>query len=67
MDVIIAARRKIVEGAVGMVDDALTQLGQKEIVELDDGRRVTLVRNLLVVLCGGVSPQPVLNTGSLYN
>jgi len=66
-DAIIAARKKIVEGAVGMVDDALKQLGDKEIVELDAERRVTLVGNLLVVLCGGVSPQPVLNTGSLYN
>ena len=66
-DAIIAARRKIVEGAVGMVEDALQQLGEKHVVELDDERRVTLVGNLLVVLCGGVSPQPVLNAGSLYN
>ena len=65
-DAIIAARKKIVEGAVGMVDDALTQLSEREVVELDAERRVTLVGNLLVVLCGGVSPQPVLNTGSLY-
>ena len=66
-DAIIAARKKIVEGAVGMVEDALEQLGEKEVVELDDERRATLVGNLLVVLCGGVSPQPVLNAGSLYN
>ncbi|MEQ8768097.1 MAG: SPFH domain-containing protein [Planctomycetota bacterium] len=66
-DAIIAARKKIVEGAVGMVEDALIQLGQKQVVELDDERRATLVGNLLVVLCGGVAPQPVLNTGSLYN
>jgi len=66
-DAIIAARRKIVEGAVGMVEDALQQLAEKGVVELDDERRVTLVGNLLVVLCGGVSPQPVLNAGSLYN
>lgn len=65
-DAIIAARKKIVEGAVGMVEDALIQLGEKEVVELDDERRATLVGNLLVVLCGGVAPQPVLNTGSLY-
>ncbi len=65
-DAIIAARKKIVEGAVGMVDDALTQLGEREIVDLDAERRATLVGNLLVVLCGGVAPQPVLNTGSLY-
>lgn len=66
-DAIIAARKKIVEGAVGMVEDALIQLGEKEVVELDPERRATLVGNLLVVLCGGVAPQPVLNTGSLYN
>jgi nucleotide-binding universal stress UspA family protein len=65
-DAIIAARKKIVEGAVGMVEDALQQLGERGVVELDDERRVTLVGNLLVVLCGGVAPQPVLNTGSLY-
>ncbi len=66
-DAIIAARKKIVEGAVGMVEDALIQLGEKQVVELDAERRATLVGNLLVVLCGGVAPQPVLNTGSLYN
>lgn len=66
-DAIIAARRKIVEGAVGMVDDALTQLGERGVVELDAERRATLVGNLLVVLCGHSTPQPVLNTGSLYN
>jgi regulator of protease activity HflC (stomatin/prohibitin superfamily) len=66
-DAVIAARKKIVEGAVGMVEDALTQLSAKEVVELDPERRATLVGNLLVVLCGSVSPQPVLNTGSLYN
>jgi regulator of protease activity HflC (stomatin/prohibitin superfamily) len=66
-DAIIAARRKIVEGAVGMVDDALTQLGERGVVELDAERRATLVGNLLVVLCGHATPQPVLNAGSLYN
>lgn len=65
-DAIIAARRKIVEGAVGMVEDALQQLGDKDVIALDDERRVTLVGNLLVVLCSGTAPQPVLNTGSLY-
>jgi len=65
-DAIIAARKKIVEGAVGMVEDALQQLGEKQVVELDAERRATLVGNLLVVLCGSVNPQPVLNTGSLY-
>ena len=64
---IVDARHLIVEGAVGMVDMALTQLGEKGIVELDSERRATLVGNLLVVLCGQANPQPVLNTGSLYN
>jgi hypothetical protein len=66
-DAIIAARRKIVEGAVGMVDDALTQLGERGVVDLDPERRATLVGNLLVVLCGHSTPQPVLNAGTLYN
>ena len=64
---IIAARRLIVEGAVGMVDMALEQLKSGGTVELDDERKATLVGNLLVVLCGQESAQPVLNTGSLYN
>jgi regulator of protease activity HflC (stomatin/prohibitin superfamily) len=64
---IIAARQKIVEGAVSIVEHALADLGKKRVVELDDERKATLVGNLLVVLCGQASPQPVLNTGSLYN
>jgi regulator of protease activity HflC (stomatin/prohibitin superfamily) len=64
---IIAARAMIVDGAVGMVEMALTKLGDKRIVELDAERRATLVGNLLVVLCGQAAPTPVLNTGSLYN
>ncbi|RMH03017.1 MAG: SPFH domain-containing protein [Planctomycetota bacterium] len=64
---IIAARRKIVEGAVGMVEQALADLGDRGVIELDDERRATLVGNLLVVLCGQAHPQPVLNTGGLYN
>ncbi len=64
---IIAARRKIVEGAVSMVEQALGDLAQKGVVELDDERRATLVGNLLVVLCGQAAPQPIVNTGSLYN
>jgi nucleotide-binding universal stress UspA family protein len=64
---IVAAREKIVEGAVGMVHMALDHLQRDQIVELDDERRATLVGNLLVVLCGQANPQPVLNTGSLYN
>ena len=64
---VIAARRQIVDGAVGMVEHALEMLSDKHILELDDERRATLVGNLLVVLCGHSSPTPVLNTGSLYN
>ena len=64
---IIAARAMIVDGAVGMVEMALAKLGDKQIVELDDERRATLVGNLLVVLCGQAAPAPVVNTGTLYN
>ena len=63
---IIAARQKIVEGAVGMVEDALNALKEKDLVELDDERRATMVSNLLVVLCSDKATQPVVNTGSLY-
>ena len=64
---IIAARAKIVEGAVGMVEHALDELSKKRILELDDERRATLVGNLLVVLCGHSAPTPILNTGTLYS
>jgi regulator of protease activity HflC (stomatin/prohibitin superfamily) len=64
---IIAARSKIVEGAVGMVEHALQMLADKHIIELDPERRAAMVSNLLVVLCGHTVPQPVLNTGTLYN
>jgi regulator of protease activity HflC (stomatin/prohibitin superfamily) len=64
---IIAARQKIVEGAVSIVEQALADLGRKQVIELDPERKATLVGNLLVVLCGQGSPQPVINTGSLYN
>ena len=63
---IVAARFKIVEGAVGMVELALEQLSKKKIVELDEERKATMVSNLMVVLCGERGAQPVLNTGSLY-
>ena len=63
---IIAARKLIVEGAVGMVEDALRALSAKDIVELDEERRATMVSNLLVVLCSDKATQPVVNTGSLY-
>ncbi|RKQ69801.1 regulator of protease activity HflC (stomatin/prohibitin superfamily) [Litorimonas taeanensis] len=63
---IIAARKKIVEGAVGMVEDALEALQEKDIVELDPERRAAMVSNLLVVLCSDKATQPVVNTGSIY-
>ncbi|MBN1477383.1 SPFH domain-containing protein [Candidatus Sumerlaeota bacterium] len=63
---IVAARTKIVEGAVGMVEMALNQLKRDQIVDLDDERRATMVSNLLVVLCGETNAQPVVNAGSLY-
>jgi regulator of protease activity HflC (stomatin/prohibitin superfamily) len=64
---VIAARSKIVEGAVGMVEHALELLAQKNVLTLDDERRAAMVSNLLVVLCGHSNPQPVLNTGTIYN
>jgi regulator of protease activity HflC (stomatin/prohibitin superfamily) len=63
---IIAARQKIVEGAVGMVDMALAMLSERGIVTLDEERKAAMVSNLLVVLCSERSTQPVVNTGSLY-
>jgi len=64
---IIAARQKIVEGAVSIVEQALADLGRKRVIELDDERKATLVGNLLVVLCGQSAVQPIVNAGSLYN
>lgn len=63
---VIAARAKIVEGAVGMVQMALAELTAKEVVEFDDERRAAMVSNLLVVLCSEEGTQPVVNAGSLY-
>ncbi len=63
---IVAARSKIVEGAVGMVEMALDMLSKKDIVQFDEEKKATMVSNLLVVLCGERGAQPVLNTGSLY-
>ncbi len=63
---IIAARQKIVEGAVGMVEMALDMLSQKQVLALDEERRAAMVSNLLVVLCGERGAQPVLNTGTIY-
>ena len=64
---IIAARTRIVEGAVSMVHMALEQLADKGVVKLDEERKAAMVSNLLVVLCGERGSQPVLNTGTLYN
>ncbi|MFD8967307.1 SPFH domain-containing protein [Streptomyces sp. NPDC059568] len=63
---VVAARRQIVDGAVGMVEAALTRLTEQDIVELDAERKAAMVSNLLVVLCGDRSAQPVVNTGTLY-
>lgn len=63
---IVAARTKIVEGAVGMVELALEALSRKKIVELDEERKAAMVSNLMVVLCGERGAQPILNTGTLY-
>jgi regulator of protease activity HflC (stomatin/prohibitin superfamily) len=65
-DAIIAARFKIVEGAVGMVENALQALGSRGIIELDDERRAAMVSNLMVVLCGQEEVHPIINAGSLY-
>ena len=64
---IISAREKIVEGAVSMVKMALQRLGEEEIVELDEDKKAAMVSNLLVVLCGDESAQPVVNTGTLHH
>ncbi|WP_129307035.1 SPFH domain-containing protein [Streptomyces sp. L2] len=63
---VVAARREIVDGAVGMVEAALARIAEQGIVELDEERKAAMVSNLMVVLCGDRAPQPVLNTGSLY-
>lgn len=63
---VVAARRQIVDGAVGMVEAALARITEEHIVELDEERKAAMVSNLMVVLCGDRSPQPVLNTGTLY-
>jgi regulator of protease activity HflC (stomatin/prohibitin superfamily) len=65
-EAVIAARQKIVTGAVGMVDMALRELSEKGVVKLDEERKAAMVSNLLVVLCGESQTQPVLNTGTLY-
>ena len=63
---IIDARQKIVEGAVSMVDMALTKLNENNIVELDEERKAAMVSNLLVILCGNRDAQPIVNSGTIY-
>jgi regulator of protease activity HflC (stomatin/prohibitin superfamily) len=63
---IIAAREKIVQGAVGMVEMALEMLSHKGIVQLDEERKAAMVSNLLVVLCGEKAAQPIVNTGTIH-
>ena len=65
-EAVISARKKLVEGAVTMVEMALTQLSEKDVVHLDDERKAAMVSNLMVVLCGERDTQPVVNTGTLY-
>jgi regulator of protease activity HflC (stomatin/prohibitin superfamily) len=65
-EAVIAARQKIVHGAVSMVDMALKELAEKDVVQLDDERRAAMVSNLMVVLCGDSEVHPVVNTGTLY-
>ena len=65
-EAVLAARRLIVRGAVGMVENALTDLGERGVVDLDEDRKAAMVSNLLVVLCADREAQPVVNTGTLY-
>ena len=66
-EAIIAARQKIVLGAVTMVEMALKGLSERHIIELDDERKASMVSNLLVVLCSESEAQPIINAGTLYN
>lgn len=66
-EAVVAARERIVQGAVGMVESALRDLSEQEVVELDEERKAAMVSNLLVVLCGDNAAQPVVNTSSLYH
>jgi regulator of protease activity HflC (stomatin/prohibitin superfamily) len=65
-EAVVAARQRLVEGAVGMVREALNSLDEENIVQLDEERKAAMVSNLLVVLCSETSTQPVVNTGTLY-
>jgi len=62
---IVAARMKIVEGAVWMVEEAITQLGKRNIIELDEDKKAAMVSNLMTVLCADKDASPVINTGTL--
>ena len=64
---IVAARKKIVEGAVGMVEDALNQLSEDNIIDFDEDKKAAMVSNLMVVLCGDKEATPIINTGTLHN
>lgn len=64
---IVAARKKIVEGAVGMVEDALSKLSEDDIIDFDDDKKASMVSNLMVVLCGDKEATPVINTGTLHS
>jgi hypothetical protein len=66
-EAVIAARQKIVHGAVSMVEMALNELSTKKVVQLDEERKAAMVSNLLVVLCSESQAQPVINAGTLYN
>ena len=63
---VIDARKMIVDGAVGMVEMALSRLSETDLVDLDEERKAAMVSNLLVVLCGNKDAQPIVNSGSLY-
>lgn len=65
-EAVIAARQKIVHGAVSMVEQALRELSEKKVLELDEERKAAMVSNLLVILCGESQAQPIINTGTLY-
>jgi hypothetical protein len=64
---VLAARAKIVKGAVGMVEMALSDLAKRNVVDLDPERKAAMVSNLMVVLCGETEARPVINTGTLYS
>ncbi len=64
---VVAARSRIVDGAVGMVEMALTRLTEQDVVELDEERKAAMVSNLMVVLCGDQPPTPIVNAGTLYS